>query len=170
MKAADIEISKEGRDARVKKVPAEPCEPESELHSATHIPFRAWCSACVASRAKEDSHWRCACERERYRIVRLRVPRQQNSWGEDCAAPLHGGSCISSAVFAVLTIKVVTGYVIKAVVASVANWSRNDIILKSDGEPSCKRILDDSETRVRHRRSCRTVLLEALAAVGWSSA
>ena len=58
MKAADIEISKEGRDARVKKGPAEPSEPESELPSATHIPFRAWCSACVASRAKEDPHWR----------------------------------------------------------------------------------------------------------------
>ena len=42
VKAADIEISKEGRDARVKKGPAEPSEPESELHSATHIPFRAW--------------------------------------------------------------------------------------------------------------------------------
>ena len=58
VKAVDIEINKEGRDARVKKTPEEPSELESELHSATHIPFRAWYFACVASRAKEDLHWR----------------------------------------------------------------------------------------------------------------
>ena len=58
VKAADIEVSEDGRDARVKKAPTEPSELESELHSATHIPFRAWCFACVASRAKEDPHWR----------------------------------------------------------------------------------------------------------------
>ena len=39
VQAADIEISKEGRAARVKKVPTEPSEQESEPHQATHIPF-----------------------------------------------------------------------------------------------------------------------------------
>ena len=40
--AADNEISKEGRVARVKKARQEPSEMKSELLSATHIPFRAW--------------------------------------------------------------------------------------------------------------------------------
>ena len=46
---------------------------------------------------------------------------------------------VSGAVFAVLASKAVSDYVIKAMVASVANWSRTDIVLKSDGEPSCKK-------------------------------
>ena len=58
VKAADVQISGEGRDARVKTAPAEPSKSESVLHSATFIPFWAWCSACVASRALEDPHWR----------------------------------------------------------------------------------------------------------------
>ena len=47
VKVADVEISKEGRDARVKKAPQEP--------SVSEVPSR---SACIASRAKEDPHWR----------------------------------------------------------------------------------------------------------------
>ena len=61
-------------------------------------------------------------------------------------------------MFADLTIKVVTGYVIKAMVASVANWSITDIILKSDGEPSCKRI----QGRFRNARSAPTIVQNSL--------
>ena len=41
VQGAGNEISKGDRDARVKKAPAKPSELESELHSATHTPFRA---------------------------------------------------------------------------------------------------------------------------------
>ena len=54
VKEADIEFSEEGRDARVKGAPADPSELWSASLSATHIPFRARCSVCVASRAKAD--------------------------------------------------------------------------------------------------------------------
>ena len=65
---------------------------------------------------------------------------------------------VSGAVFAVLTIKVVTDNMIKAMVASVVNWSRTDIILKSDGEPSCKRI----QGRLRNARSAPTIVQNSL--------
>ena len=48
VQATDTAISKEGRSARVKTAPVESSELESELHSATHSPFRDWCPARVA--------------------------------------------------------------------------------------------------------------------------
>ena len=61
---------------------------------------------------------------------------------------------VSGAVFSVLTNKAVSDYVIKAMVASFANWSGTDIILKSDGEPSCKSI----QGRLRNARSAPTIV------------
>ena len=48
-----------------------------------------------------------------------------------------GTGWIRGVVFAVLTSKSASEHVIKAMVASVSNWSGTDIILKSDGDPSC---------------------------------
>ena len=76
---------------------------------------------------------------------------------------------VSGALFGVLTSKAVSDYVIKAMVASGSNWRRTDIILRGDGEPSCKSI----QGRFRNARSAPmigTVLLEAMAAMEWSSA
>ena len=65
-----------------------------ELHSTTHIPFRAWCSACVASRAKEDPHWRKRIEdaqEKGHDIVSFDFGFLGNSTAgrEDCAVPTH---------------------------------------------------------------------------------
>ena len=57
MKAADIEISKEGRDPLVKKDPAEPCELEGEVALSDPLSVSG-CSACMASRPEEDPHRR----------------------------------------------------------------------------------------------------------------
>ena len=50
---------------------------------------------------------------------------------------------VCGAVFEVLMSKAVNDHLIKVSVASVANWSRTDINLKSDGEPSCKAFRSD---------------------------
>ena len=57
VKLADVEASKQSREARVKKAPTESEAVEAALHAATHIPSWAWCIACVASCAAEDLHW-----------------------------------------------------------------------------------------------------------------
>ena len=98
VKAAGIEIIKESRDARVKKAPAEPSELErvalSEKHSVSSLllSLRGITNKRRSVLAKAD--WGCAREKAQHCIVRLRVPRQQYSWGEDCAVPLQGGSCL----------------------------------------------------------------------------
>ena len=38
------------------KAPGEPTEQEREEHELTHIPFRAWCGACVGGKAQNDPH------------------------------------------------------------------------------------------------------------------
>ena len=37
-----------------RRVPDEPTRLEAEEHELTHVPFRSWCPACVAGKAK---HW-----------------------------------------------------------------------------------------------------------------
>ena len=44
----------EGRRPRRRRTPLEPTRQEVEEHELTHIPFRSWCPACVAGKAK---HW-----------------------------------------------------------------------------------------------------------------
>ena len=127
---ADIEFSQEGRAARMTKPSAELDELESELHSATHIPFWAWSPACVASKAKADPHWRKRTEdaqEKGHDVVSFHFGFVgANSVGEKTAPYLCMVDHVSGAVFAVLTSNAVGAYVIK------------DIILKSDGEPSRK--------------------------------
>ena len=84
----------------------------------------------MASRAQEDPHWRKRTgdaqeKRHRRRIVRLRVPPQHYS-GEKTAPCLCKVDHDSGAVFAVNTSKAVSDYVIKAIVASVADWGKTD--------------------------------------------
>ena len=58
----------------------------------------------------------------RHRSVRLRVPREQDSW-EKTAPYLSVVDHVFWRSFAVLTIKASSGYVIKAMVPSIANWT-----------------------------------------------
>ena len=38
--------------------PVEPTEEEKAARSVTHVPFRSWCAACVASKAASAPHRR----------------------------------------------------------------------------------------------------------------
>jgi len=42
--------------AKLLKAPHQPTQREIDEHEVNHIPFRAWCSACVRGRAKSDAH------------------------------------------------------------------------------------------------------------------
>ena len=53
----DQEEEEEGREMRIIKDPGEPTEREIEEHELTHVPFRAWCKACVAGKAQNDPHY-----------------------------------------------------------------------------------------------------------------
>ena len=46
----------EQKDPSLAEVPRQPSVRERELHETTHIPYRAWCPHCVATRARGDYH------------------------------------------------------------------------------------------------------------------
>ena len=48
--------SSEQKDPSLAEVPRQPSVRERELHETTHIPYRAWCPHCVATRARGDYH------------------------------------------------------------------------------------------------------------------
>ena len=90
VQAAEIEIGKEGRAARVKKATAEPSALESELHSATHIPIG------LGAQLAWDPHWRKRTENAQQNgrdVVSsdFGFLGKQYRWGEDCAVSLYGG-------------------------------------------------------------------------------
>ena len=51
-------------DEHVKLVadPRLPTEKEVEKHCLTHLPYRNWCSVCVAAKGKDLDHRECVCE------------------------------------------------------------------------------------------------------------
>lgn len=41
---------------KTKRIPRLPTAQEIEEHEKTHLPYRRWCSTCVASRLRDDGH------------------------------------------------------------------------------------------------------------------
>ena len=48
--------SGEAREPRILRDPGAPTEAEVEQHNVTHLPFRAWCPACVEGKARDRKH------------------------------------------------------------------------------------------------------------------
>jgi len=46
----------EARPVRVMRDPGAPTQAEVDKHNITHLPFRAWCPACVTGQAKDRAH------------------------------------------------------------------------------------------------------------------
>ena len=52
----DGESQEEQEPAAAVAVPVRPSVAVQESHGLTHVPYEAWCSTCVASKARNDSH------------------------------------------------------------------------------------------------------------------
>ena len=58
MNEGDEGESEEARQGVSRKPPPSPTAEELRIHRLTHYPFRSWCPACVAGRAKSWPHRR----------------------------------------------------------------------------------------------------------------
>jgi hypothetical protein len=59
LREIQLEIEPEAEEAREPRVPRDPGAPtatEVEQHNVTHLPFRAWCPACVMGKARDKMH------------------------------------------------------------------------------------------------------------------
>ena len=54
----DAEETEEAREGRARAPPKSPSAEELRVHRLTHYPFRSWCPACIAGRAKNWPHLR----------------------------------------------------------------------------------------------------------------
>ena len=62
----DLEIEEsEAREPCILRDPGAPTESEVEHHNVTHLPFRAWCPACVEGKARDRPHKRQEDENEK---------------------------------------------------------------------------------------------------------
>ena len=56
--AGQLDISGEAKTARSLRTPEPPTDAARMAHNATHVPFRDWCTICVASRGRNSLHIR----------------------------------------------------------------------------------------------------------------
>ena len=56
--AGQLDISGEAKTARILRTPEPPTDAVRMAHNATHVPYRDWCSICVASRGRSSPHRR----------------------------------------------------------------------------------------------------------------
>ena len=54
----DEEVSEEARTAVKMPDPRKPSQREIDEHELTHLPFRSWCEHCVKGKGKEAAHYR----------------------------------------------------------------------------------------------------------------
>ena len=52
----DDSDEEEEKKVRMMRDPGAPTQAQVDAHKMTHLPFRAWCSACVAGTAKDRPH------------------------------------------------------------------------------------------------------------------
>lgn len=54
----DTDEEDEIQKPKIMKDPRAPTQKEIDEHNVTHLPFRAWCTACVTGAAKDRPHYR----------------------------------------------------------------------------------------------------------------
>ena len=143
-----------------------PSAEDIEKHNVTHLPYRSWCEVCAKAVGREDPHYRkSSSERERggglpkisldYQEL-LSVPKK-NPKPEDNVVKIIVAKDEDSG--AVLAYRVTTKgpgdtWMIKRLVKDIEEMGRQDIILKTDGEPAMIAL----QSAVQAARSGRTVL------------
>ena len=64
----DERIQEEAAVPKVARNPGQPTQRERELHEATHIPPRSWCTHCMQGRGKDHYHKRLENSNEAPRV------------------------------------------------------------------------------------------------------
>ena len=153
----DLEIEEsEAREPCILRDPGAPTESEVEHHNVTHLPFRAWCPACVEGKARDRPHKRQEDENEK------RLPEVvfdygfMGTEGEDTIAIQVARDRRTRMVFAHVVPK--KGFTHEhgaaEMVKDIKKLGYSEMILKCDGEPALKSVQEE----VKRRRSEQTIL------------
>ncbi|CAK0840370.1 unnamed protein product, partial [Prorocentrum cordatum] len=164
--AAEATLAEDGDPAVRIKVPTGPATPTAEERaqheSAGHVPYRSWCSHCVAARAADKPHRRSedptGLSAEEAAIPRIEFDFAEIGRESD-ASPgipsLNGVDVGSESLSATLCpSKAFSEYLVETILAFVDALGHNAVLLHSDQEPVLVQLLK----AVQSKRVKRTLV------------
>ena len=142
-------MEEESEEARkVKKVmdPKEPTAAERKEHEATHLPFRNWCRHCVRGRGLQAGHYKVKEEERKVQEISIDYcfPASEGQEGITVLVARERGTRMTCATQ--VPRKGTTGSFAKNRLMAFLReigYEYSPVILKSDGEPAVKAVVDE---------------------------
>ena len=150
------EEESEARAPRTLRDPGAPSAKEVEDHNVTHLPFRAWCAACVSGKARDRLHHRREQESKDIPEIVFDYCFMGDSDDAETLAIQVARDRRTRMIFAhVVPRKGMTHeYGANAMVEDLKRLGYHELILKCDGEPALRSVQEE----VKRRRESPTIL------------
>ena len=148
--------------------PGTPSATEIERHNITHMPFRAWCSACVAGRARDRPHHHgSAPETKGVPEIVFDYAFMGSSDEDENLAILVVKDRRTRLVFshAVPRKGVVHDHSASQLLADLRLLGYNEVILKCDGEPALKAVQEEVKRRFEGTAICENTIFQKIITV-----
>ena len=154
MNEDDEEI--ETKKGKVMRDPGSPTKKEIDEHKITHLPFLAWCAACITGSAKDRPH-------RKYEGVDMMVDTIVFDYGflgtneVKQTLPIQIMKHVQTKMICAHAVPrkgLMDIYGADELIDDIEQLGLKEIILKSDGEPALKAIREE----VKHRREEKTIL------------
>ena len=128
--------------------PGDPTPEERAQHELTHLPFRSWCRFCVMGRGRQEGHFRQSKKESSDNMPEISLdyafPASEGGVGVTMLVARERRTRMTCAT--VVPKKGTTGaFAAKRINAFLRELGvdKMDVILKSDGEPAIKAVIDD---------------------------
>ena len=162
--SVDIEAEgeeEEARKARPLRDPGAPTQDDIDSHNVTHLPYRAWCPACVAGKSRDRGHK--AAESDEYKGVPQIVfdyAFMAAEGEEETVAIQVAKDRRSRMIFAHMVPKrgLASMHGAEDMIKDIAKLGYKEVILKSDNEPALRSVQEE----VQKRREDVTILENSL--------
>jgi hypothetical protein len=148
--AEDEQEEDEGKKIKAMKAPYQPTRQEIEDHEPYHVPYRAWCMACVRGRGKNMEHQQMQADLEHLvdtisfdyyfqgqeddaTLSQLCIRDHNSKWTRCFVVPRKGSH----------------PYVVDEVVRTLKQIGHSKFIFKSDNEPALLDLKDEVTKQMR---------------------
>ena len=153
---ADIE-NEEAQKAKPMRDPGAPTQAEIDAHNVTHLPFRAWCPACVAGKSRDRPHRKAEVDESKG------VPQivfdycfMAGEGDEETVAIQVAKDRKYRMIFAHMVPRkgLISMHGAEEMIKDIAKLGHREVILKSDNEPALRSVQEE----VKRRREDPTIL------------
>ena len=151
----EVEDEEEVREVKAWRDPGRPTKEEVAKHNITHMPFRAWCAACVGGKAKDRLHH--SVDGGNKEVPQVVFDYMMGGEGDSETAAIQvTKDRRSRMIFAHVVPRkgMIHAHGAAEMLKDMEKLGYHEVILKSDGEPALKAI----QKEVRERREKPTML------------